>query len=384
MNQKITILIILGLLIIGAGTWFLLWIPTTSPSISSYDDCAAAGYQILETYPEQCRTPDGRTFTREIKSNISDLIRVTAPQPGSLVQSPLVITGEARGRWYFEAVFPVKITDSNGTVVAQGSAQAEGEWQTENFVPFKATLTFNPPVNGPGTLILQNDNPSGLPEKNKELRIPVRFSGGKAILASSFNKPLVFKVGQQAVFPDGLSLILKEINDSRCQPNVQCVWSGELSALFAINTGSVSEDLRLGAVSNKTANLRGYSFTLQTVSPESVTILVKAPPILSGLNGNIHIGPTCPVERNPPDPACADRPYVNARVSIENKTNGSIVSQVVSDNEGNFRVVILPGVYIVDVQPMNNNILPRCPPKEVVVKTGVFVNVDVSCDSGIR
>lgn len=35
-------------------------------AIDSYESCAAAGYPILETYPEQCMLPDGRSFTRVI------------------------------------------------------------------------------------------------------------------------------------------------------------------------------------------------------------------------------------------------------------------------------------------------------------------------------
>ncbi|MFH1398687.1 MAG: Kazal-type serine protease inhibitor family protein [Candidatus Woesearchaeota archaeon] len=31
--------------------------------ISNYNECVAAGYPILESYPPQCRTPDGKTFT---------------------------------------------------------------------------------------------------------------------------------------------------------------------------------------------------------------------------------------------------------------------------------------------------------------------------------
>src|ERR1700704_5848784 len=31
-------------------------------------------------------------------------------------------------------------------------------------------------------------------------------------------------------------------------------------------------------------------------------------PYHSGIRGNVMAGPTCPVERVPPDPACADRP----------------------------------------------------------------------------
>ena len=34
-------------------------------SIGSFEDCALAGYPIMESYPEECRTPDGRTFVNE-------------------------------------------------------------------------------------------------------------------------------------------------------------------------------------------------------------------------------------------------------------------------------------------------------------------------------
>jgi hypothetical protein len=30
--------------------------------INSYEACASAGYPILESYPSQCKTPNGRTF----------------------------------------------------------------------------------------------------------------------------------------------------------------------------------------------------------------------------------------------------------------------------------------------------------------------------------
>lgn len=37
-----------------------------TPEITSFEECAAAGYPVMESYPEQCRTPDGRNFVREI------------------------------------------------------------------------------------------------------------------------------------------------------------------------------------------------------------------------------------------------------------------------------------------------------------------------------
>ncbi len=34
--------------------------------VTNFDSCVAAGYRVLETYPEQCVTQDGRTFIRVI------------------------------------------------------------------------------------------------------------------------------------------------------------------------------------------------------------------------------------------------------------------------------------------------------------------------------
>lgn len=105
----------------------------------------------------------------------ADLIRITAPVAGSLITSPLTVTGEARGRWYFEASFPVAILDANRTEIAVVPAQAQGEWMTENFVPFTATLNFTPPTIDTGFVVFKKDNPSGLPEHDASVEIPVRF-----------------------------------------------------------------------------------------------------------------------------------------------------------------------------------------------------------------
>lgn len=101
-------------------------------------------------------------------------ISVTSPQPNSTVTSPLTITGEAR-LWYFEASFPVRLLDGNGNEIAVAPAQAQGDWMTENFVPFVATLTFNTPTTSTGKLILEKDNPSGEPQFDEHIEIPVNF-----------------------------------------------------------------------------------------------------------------------------------------------------------------------------------------------------------------
>lgn len=102
------------------------------------------------------------------------VVKITSPQPGQLIKSPLTITGEARA-WYFEASFPVEVQDANGAVLGFGIAQAQGDWMTDAFVQFKAVLDYTESTTSTGTLILRKDNPSGLPQYDDSVSVPVRF-----------------------------------------------------------------------------------------------------------------------------------------------------------------------------------------------------------------
>lgn len=107
----------------------------------------------------------------------ANLIEVNV-RPGDIITSPLTVSGRARGTWYFEASFPVRLVDENGTNIplTPPYITADAEWMTTEFVPFADTLTFTAPSSGTrGTLILQKDNPSGLPEHDDSLEIPVVF-----------------------------------------------------------------------------------------------------------------------------------------------------------------------------------------------------------------
>jgi hypothetical protein len=102
-------------------------------------------------------------------------VHLSSPLANSFVASPLTIKGEARGNWYFEASFPVRLYDANGTELLAVPVMAKGDWMTTDFVPFETTLTFSKPVTDTGTLVLEKDNPSGLPEHADSVTIPVRF-----------------------------------------------------------------------------------------------------------------------------------------------------------------------------------------------------------------
>ncbi|MBP7134393.1 hypothetical protein KBA73_04210, partial [Patescibacteria group bacterium] len=73
------------------------------------------------------------------------------------------------------ASFPVELRDANNLLLFQGPAQAQGNWMTTNFVPFSIVLTFPTPTTATGSLILRKDNPSGEPQNDDQLVIPVTF-----------------------------------------------------------------------------------------------------------------------------------------------------------------------------------------------------------------
>lgn len=174
MKRIVYIVVLVG--IIAGGV--LLWNSYQSKqnTVSNFAECAAAGNPIMESYPRQCRA-GGKTFTEDIGGEKKDLVRVSVPNEG--LTSPLTLTGEARGNWFFEASFPVVLLDKNGKEIAQTSAQTQGEWMTEDFVPFTATLEFTAPAGEKGTIVFKKANPSGLPENDNELSLSVTLGNSE-------------------------------------------------------------------------------------------------------------------------------------------------------------------------------------------------------------
>ncbi|MBU0597294.1 Gmad2 immunoglobulin-like domain-containing protein [Patescibacteria group bacterium] len=145
-------------------------------AIDNFDDCLSMGYPIMESYPRQCRLPNGSTLVENIGNELekSDFIISNNPRPNQIITSPLEITGQAR-IWYFEGTFPVRLLDGNGIEIATHYVTAQSDWMVEDFVEFSGTLEFENPDTKKGTLIIEKSNASDLSELDDELQIPVRF-----------------------------------------------------------------------------------------------------------------------------------------------------------------------------------------------------------------
>ena len=117
--------------------------------------------------------PTSTTSTTLQPAALHDRVHITSPASGAKVGQTFSISGEAPGNWYFEAVFTIRVRDADNSKVGQTHGQAQSGWMTTGQVPFTATITLGTAYKGPATLVLLKDNPSGLPENDDAVEIPI-------------------------------------------------------------------------------------------------------------------------------------------------------------------------------------------------------------------
>jgi carboxypeptidase family protein len=101
------------------------------------------------------------------------------------------------------------------------------------------------------------------------------------------------------------------------------------------------------------------------------------------VGGQAIAGPVCPVERIPPDPACAPRPVVGA-VLVITAGDGREVARATTDADGRWTMTLAAGEYTLTPQAVSG-LLGIAPPVPFTVSTtGSSVSLDVAYDTGIR
>lgn len=134
---------------------------------------AGLTYALVATTPTT--PPVTATSTTPVATStlpLSARVVVTSPKANATVGKTFVVSGQAPGPWYFEASFPIKIVDKDNNFIGQGIAQAQGEWMTTDQVTFTATVTVSG-YSGPAEIVLMRDNPSGMPENDDSVSIPI-------------------------------------------------------------------------------------------------------------------------------------------------------------------------------------------------------------------
>ncbi|MFH1551467.1 MAG: Gmad2 immunoglobulin-like domain-containing protein, partial [bacterium] len=220
-----------------------------------------------------------RSFTEDIGNELEkiDLIRVNNPRPNQIIQSPILIEGEARGYWFFEATFPIKLINENGEVIVQYYAQTKDDWMTEDFVSFEVELDFEIINTQKGTLILEKSNPSDLPENYDELRIPVILEKTEKTLQTIklyYYNPDLDKDETGNVFCSKKGLVAVErkipVTKTPIQDAIKLLLLGELTN--EEKDQGITTEYPLTGFSLKGASLKEGSLMLEFNDPNNKTI----------------------------------------------------------------------------------------------------------------
>jgi len=247
MNKAlVTILIIVFILALGANWYLFLYKPAISQPV----------------------VPNPNATTTLPTNDYSDLIKMENVKPNQVIKSPFTITGQARGNWFFEASFPIKLVDLSGDVIDQTIATAEGDWMTTDFVQFSANLDFDiTTTTQSAILILHNDNPSGLPENDKEIQIPVvlqNFNISQRSIQLFYYNPELDKdiSGNILCSKKGLAPVEREISITQTliQDAIKLLLKGELTSQEKSN--GITTEYPLAGFALQAASLNNGVLTL--------------------------------------------------------------------------------------------------------------------------
>ena len=116
---------------------------------------------------------------------ITDELYLFAPQSNEMIASPQNVAGWLDNSWAFEGNFVISLFDGNNKEIYRGPASMP-DWMTPGLSGFTALMKFNSPTTPTGTLRIENDNPSGLPEHDKHIDIPVQFATTEQLTLKAF------------------------------------------------------------------------------------------------------------------------------------------------------------------------------------------------------
>jgi hypothetical protein len=99
------------------------------------------------------------------------------------------------------------------------------------------------------------------------------------------------------------------------------------------------------------------------------------------LIGTITRGPISPVIE--PNVVYAPVPVEGVRAMVTSLT-GKRSASAVTDEEGNFRIVLLPGTYQVTLGPLSGGAFSKDLPATITIRAGIETRMAIHLDTGIR
>jgi hypothetical protein len=93
---------------------------------------------------------------------------------------------------------------------------------------------------------------------------------------ADFGNAEMFVAGETRTYDDGLAVTLDRVDDSRCKPDVQCIWAGELAPVLTLRGGSLAgaQTVSLGSTRTPRAQVGPYGIALDSATERSARIII--------------------------------------------------------------------------------------------------------------
>ncbi|KKU81315.1 MAG: hypothetical protein UY07_C0021G0020 [Parcubacteria group bacterium GW2011_GWA1_47_8] len=204
-------------------------------------------------------------------------------------------------------------------------------------------------------------------------------------------------IGEEGTVGDLRITFSTFVQDSRCPTDVVCIQAGRVVAGVILSTAANSETKNMSS-DDAPYLFDGHRVSIASVTPSPVSTKkiaegeyrvafhVAVAENASGnkntgtIKGLVTLSPTCPVERMPPEPQCAPKPY-QTEVKVFDVKGSKIIKSTRTGSDGSFAVTLPVGNY--KIQAGTENRLPSCSPIVVTLPAETIL-VDISCDTGIR
>jgi len=100
------------------------------------------------------------------------------------------------------------------------------------------------------------------------------------------------------------------------------------------------------------------------------------------LEGKVSIGPITPVQQSMPVPTPPEV-YAARKVLVYDSEHNKLLYTVSLDDNGNYRIELEPGTYVVDINHVGIDRSSEVP-KTIEIEPGITVVLNISIDTGLR
>jgi len=171
-------LISLTVIVLAIATGFIVFKPANKPTTEP------SPTETMETSTETMETESDSKNANELNTQVENNqpktftsqkgVTITLENFNNTMSCPLIIKGSVSGVWFFEAGFTVQLVSDQGTVATFLARAIEDNWMTEQPVNFLAEYDCAQcPEDTNLELRLQKSNPSGLPDFDDYVSLPI-------------------------------------------------------------------------------------------------------------------------------------------------------------------------------------------------------------------